>query len=523
MDDGQETSQASGGGGNQRPGRTRRVSSRVPSVIEGQATDVSPPVETPRAPNPPPEEQVAAETPGISLESADAPLANDVPHVPPPEGPVTDAPMPVEPKGIWTSSVSEEKPDEGASTPGDDWHVTKETFAPPPPKKSYAGLAAAAAIVVALFGGAGWIYGTDDGRNFATSLGIPGVTQVRTAATATPAPPPTVTAARPTPTPASPMGATSAPPPSQSVPAPTAPTAVSQSPLSPSASSSAASPTSAPPPARVETQAPSLAATPAAAPANESRFADLDRKLSALDTRIASIGATPPKAAPETTSALNAQDARLAVLERTLNGLDKRLASIEAQLAPKAETRAAQAPDVASRENDTSAARIVVAQGLLTAVTSGAPYRAPLDALRALGAEDASLTKLSGAATTGVPTVAGLRDSFAVLRPRLRTQAKVDPDASWSDKVRVKLSSLVTVRPASERTGPSAEAVASRMDAALARGDVVAAVSEARTLPASDALVVKDWLDGATRRVDAEAAARALVASSLAALAKPKS
>ena len=510
-DEGQGTSQASGEGAVSPPGRTRRVSSRVPTVIEGNATDVSPATDASKAPNPPPEQQVAADTPGVSLESADAPISGETPHVPPPEGPVTDAPMPVEPRGIWRQSASEEKPGDRMSATPDHTHASKDELVASPlrPKRS-AGMLIAAALVIALVVAAAWIYGTEDGRAFAARYGIPGVTPTRTTTTPSAAQP-TVTAARPNPTPASPMGATTAPPSTSSV--------GSSPPATPSsASSPSAPPISSPTATRMETSSP-----PPAAPATDPRFAELDRKLSALDGRVAAIGAVSQKAAPETTSALNAQDARLATLERTLNGIDKRLASIEAQLAPKAETRAAQAPDVATRENDTSAARIVVAQGLLTAVTSGTPYRAPLDALRALGAEDAGLAKLSGSAATGVPTLTDLREKFAALRPKLRSPSKSDPNASWLETVRDRVVSFVVIRPVGERTGPSAEAVSSRVDAALARGDVAAAATEARTFPAADAPVVKDWLDGASKRADAEAAARALVASSLAALAKPKS
>ena len=519
-DEGQGTSQTPGEDAMSRPGRTRRVSNRVPPVIEGRATDVSPPLAASEAPNPPPEEQVASDTPGVSLESADAPALHETAHVPPPDGPVTDAPMPIEP-AIWTSTAHDEKP---ADEP-----ALASTLPQSEPRKGRGALYATAAVIALLAAGATWMFATDDGRSLAARYGVPGAEPVRTAAPTTPAPmPPVVVASRPSPLPASPMGATSpTPTPSSSAPSPLSTSATSpassqpsfsQSP-SPVASRSDTPPTAGPSPTP---QASAAVSAPSSAAA-DTRLAEIDKRLGALDGRITAISAAPQKAAPETTAALNAQDGRLVSLEKTLAGFDKRLASIESQLAPKAETRAPQAPDVASRETDTSAARIVVAQGLLTAVTIGAPYRGPLDALRALGAEDASLTKLSGSADSGVPTVAALRESFSALRPKLRTQRKSDPNASWLETMRDRVVSFVVIRPVGQGTGPSAEAVSSRVDAALSRGDLSAAVTEARAFPAADAPMVKDWLDAAMKRIDAEAAARALVASALASLSKPKS
>ena len=500
-DEGQGTPQGPGSGDTLPPGRTRRMSNREPAVIEGRAKDVSSPVVS-TAPNPPPEEQVASDTPGVSLESADAPALDETPHVPPPEGPVTDAPMPVEPAALRADgTTTSDRPGQSAG----------ETGAAAASRKGLGLIYATAAVAVALGAGATWLLATDDGLAVATQLGLVGATPTQTAKpTNTTVQPPVAMSRTSSPPPASPMGTSS---PSQTMVATTSPSASQVSP---------------PPPARadaaVTTPAPAASPfVPATLPNADPRSTEIDRRITALDSRIGALSAAPMKPSPEISAALGAQDTRLQSMERTLAGLDKRLAAIEAQLAPKAEARATQAPDVASRETDTSAARVVVAQSLLAAVTSGTAYRGPLNALRALGAEDASVAGISASADKGVPTVAALRESFAALRPKLRTQAKTDPDASWSDKFSARLASLVTIRPASERTGPSAEAVASRIDAALVRGDVVAAVTEARALSGGDALLVKDWLDAATKRADAEAGARALVASSLSALAKPKS
>ena len=246
--------------------------------------------------------------------------------------------------------------------------------------------------------------------------------------------------------------------------------------------------------------------------------------MSDLDGKLAALSSAPSKPAPETTAALDAQVTRLGKIDATLAALDKRLATIETQLsAPKNDTRAPQSPDFANtRETADAAARAVVAQGLLSAVQSGAPFAGQVAALRTLGSDNAVLARLSGSAA-GLTSVAALRDGFAALKPRLLAKAPADPDATWSQRIVGRLTSLVSIRSDAERAGPSPDAVVSRIDTDLARGDVAGALAEARTLPPADGAVLKDWTDAASKRVTAEADARALLAAALAALSKPKS
>ena len=267
------------------------------------------------------------------------------------------------------------------------------------------------------------------------------------------------------------------------------------------------------------------ASTPLTTPGNDAKIADLDRRVTDIDGRLAALAAAPAKPAAETTSALNTQTARLGRIEETLAALDRRLGGLEQKLSePKTDTRAPEAPDIAATKSvNDAAARTVVAQGLLAAVQNGEPFAAQVAALRSLGADEKSVARLATLANGGVPTLAQLRAGFSELRPKLHPQVKVEPGATWSEKMLARLTSLVSIRPAGERAGASPEAVASRADAALARGDVATALREIRTLAPPDSAVAKDWIDAAARRVDAEADARALVASSLATLAKPKS
>lgn len=523
------------------PGKTgSRVSSRVPQTIEGKATEVRPanPAAGPvaaDAPNPPPESQVNPDAPETSLEAADAPLADELPHPASPEGPVTDSPMPGEVQAA-EAEVAAREPE-----------TTTE-----PPRRGRGSLIAGLLIALAVVLGLAWLF-ADGGYRMLTGqktpqggeaakVSAPPAEAVNTSSAPSPQPP-TVAEAPPTPADTrkadalAPAAAPQAQDTEQASP-PVAPKPASEPEQRKAEAASSSAPSEAP---RPET-APAPAAAPALTPATEPtpapdvapRFAEIDRRLSDLDRRIGALSSAPAKPVPETTAALAAQMTRLGKIEDTLASLDKvrdtlasldrRLGALEQKLdAPKAATRVAEAPDVDAAHASDAAARTVVAQNLLAAVQSGAPFAAQVAALRSLGAEEASLSRLSSSAEAGVPTLAQLRERFAALRPKLRAQPKSDPDANWRDKLTARLSSLVSIRPAGERAGASPDAVASRADAALARGDVAAAANELRSLPSAEAALAKDWIDAAARRTDAEADARALLATSLASLAKPKS
>ena len=539
---------ASGSAG---PGTTGpRVSSRVPQTIEGKATEVRPAGPFDGAPNPPPESQVNPDAAETSLEAADAPLASEVPHPASPEGPVTDSPMPGEVQAA-EAEVAARDPEPTTDAP----------------RRGRGSLIAGLLVALLVVLGLAWLFADGGYQMLTNRFGKPqGADTAKTSAAPAEA---VMTASAP-----SSQARTPTAPDAPSKPVDTrkaealAPASVPQAKGSEPASLSALpkpaseseqrkaeqrKPEPTPLAASNETRRPEAAApfaTPApatSAPAEPApvktstsasdvapKFADIDRRLSDLDSRIAAFSNAPAKPAAETTAALAAQSTRLGRIEDTLSSLDKvrdtlaaldkRVGALEQKLdAPKAATRVAEAPDVDAAHASDAAARTVVAQNLLAAVQSGTPFAPQVAALRSLGAEETSLSKLAASAEAGVPTLAQLRDRFAALRPKLRAQPKSDPDANWRDQLTARLSSLVSIHPAGERAGASPDAVASRAEAALARGDIAVAVNEMRSLPPSDAALAKDWIDAATRRTDAEAEARALLAASLASLAKPKS
>ena len=454
---------SNGAGGRKKSGP--RVSSRIPETIEGQATVVSSSSEPGTAPNPPPESQVNPDAPETSLEAADAPLKDEVAHPSSPEEPVTDAPMPGE------SRVAESPFDE-----------------PPPRRRSTAPLAATGLVVALAAGGLAWYFvgGGDEVLNGLVSPqpAAPVRTTPPPPQSASPAAPkPPVASTPPAATPAPPQSAVVRPPAAAAPPAgsmtrveapPTAPPKTAPavppgpppaSPLATEGRKSDPAPAAPPPvePRKADMPPAPAASTPLTTPGNDAKLSDLDRRITDIDTRLAALASAPVRPAAETTGALNAQSARLGRIEDTLAALDRRLGGLEQKLSePKTDMRAPEAPDIAATRSATeAAARTVVAQGLIAAVQSGAPFTTQLTALRSLGADEKALARLAALANGGVPTLAQLRTGFAELRPKLRTPVKVDANATWSEKAMARLSSLVSIRPAGERAGVSAEAVAS--------------------------------------------------------------
>lgn len=257
-----------------------------------------------------------------------------------------------------------------------------------------------------------------------------------------------------------------------------------------------------------------VAALPAAAPdaaladrvaAVETALAALsaiEERLTALESRPAAAGG----AAPDTT----ALDALRAEVEALKQGGP---ASGNAQaLAAEAEARLAEARDAAAAltaETEAAAAatrRQVALTRLSAALESGAPYAA---ALADLGAEVPAV--LAEGAEAGLPTLAALQDSFPdAARRGLEAAINADMGASWTDRVTNFLRAQTGARSLTPREGNDPDAILSRAEAALAKGDVAASLAEVATLPAPAQEAMSDWAAAATRRVQAAEAVAAL-------------
>jgi hypothetical protein len=151
---------------------------------------------------------------------------------------------------------------------------------------------------------------------------------------------------------------------------------------------------------------------------------------------------------------------------------------------------------------------------LRQAVAQGAPYAAALEGVRrvpvAHEAPDAALATLAAHAATGVASAAALRDAFDARIAAIIEAESVPEDVPWWRRALARLQGAVTVRPTGEVAGESTPAVVARIEAALARGELEAALREAETLPPRAAAVAAEWLERARARQAALAAVDAL-------------
>ncbi len=232
---------------------------------------------------------------------------------------------------------------------------------------------------------------------------------------------------------------------------------------------------------------------------------DLDpmrKQLAALEARLQTL---------EGQAAPLADAARAA--EGRFKGLEERIQPLAGRLdAAQAQSEAGRKRADALAEQSADAARLSLAQSIVTALETGASFAQQVQALARLNAPSERLTKLTEAVKSGVLTTSALEDGLAALRPKIVARAEAPADASVVDRLTSSALGLVRVRPAGEATGDAPADIFARMSQALRRGDVAAALKERQTLPEQGRSASEAWAKQAQARLDAEQAARALVA-----------
>jgi hypothetical protein len=249
----------------------------------------------------------------------------------------------------------------------------------------------------------------------------------------------------------------------------------------------------------------------AAAPRDEARLAAIETALSELKSAAPAPSASAPAAAPVDLGPLEGRIAALesrpapteaptvdlTPLEAKIGGLQSRLDQIEAHppVDPKTEI----------------AAQTIALTSLRQAAASGGAFADELKAYQALGGDASALALLASA---GAPSLEALKASFPAIADQIRTvSAKPDPNASVWDRLAASAGSLVSVKPAGPIEGTSPTAILSRIEAAVAKGDLPAALREADGLDAAAKVPLADWADGARRRIAIDAALGALPAA----------
>ncbi|MCH8489691.1 MAG: hypothetical protein LAT81_07135 [Oceanicaulis sp.] len=226
---------------------------------------------------------------------------------------------------------------------------------------------------------------------------------------------------------------------------------------------------------------------------------DAARRLDALETRIAALGAGEAGEGVDMSDALapvlnriEALTDRIAAAERTSEeaaGLDPRLDSVTERLtALEARLEDIQAAPAAA-PSPNGARRALAYADLASAARGSGPFTVELAELRRVWADAPALNALRNHARTGAPS----REQLAAQFPEEALQAATAETDVWFGVLRI----------ARSASGPGpGDAIRAALDA----GDLEAAAQDARALEDPARAVIETWLQGAEARLQIEAA-----------------
>jgi hypothetical protein len=221
------------------------------------------------------------------------------------------------------------------------------------------------------------------------------------------------------------------------------------------------------------------------------RIDQLGQRLAAAETQSST------RATSEVEELRNIKN-ELSQLDNVTAGLAKRLPELEQQM---------QSQNGAQR---TDAALAMLLLRIRDAVEQGRPFPTDYAALEGLAPGpdfSAAAAPLAEAAQNGAATRAVLSTRLAELSGRVATATEHPPESDWGAQALARLRGLVTIRrldDGASQTGPEAAVTAAQ--AALARGDLAAAVVAFDPLTGANAAAAAPWLRMARERLAVEAA-----------------
>jgi len=268
----------------------------------------------------------------------------------------------------------------------------------------------------------------------------------------------------------------------------------------------------------------------------------LEASLSGIQQRVSSLEQADSGAAAsdldalsrridEANSAGSALDARLRLVETALAALDGQstpsdfdalatrvkaledsIATIRTDLSTIAGRLDTVAAQEATRTESNKAARMVVAESFRQAASGSGPFAAELDLVAGLLPGNPDVATLTPLAARGVPSSNDIAAAFpAIARAVLSAAPVAAPEQSGMIGQILSLGqSLVTIRSTEPMAGDDPMAIVSRMEAALARKELVGAMAEYDALPSSAKTASADWARDARDRIKVDGLAAKL-------------
>jgi hypothetical protein len=243
--------------------------------------------------------------------------------------------------------------------------------------------------------------------------------------------------------------------------------------------------------------------------ASAQALASMEARLAAVEGQLSALSSLPSDGTGISAAALAALQEEVRALKAAPAALPDDLTAIvtetEQRLAEaQSKARALSAEvDLATRRNTEA---VAISQ-IEASMNTGQPYSDALDALPDVVVPEA----LTSLASRGVPTLDQLQLAFpAAARSALEAALRANMGESWSERIGTFLRTQTGARSLEPRDGTDPDAVLSRAEAALTKGDLETARQEIATLPTDAQAAMSDWTALAEQRRMAVQAVRDL-------------
>ncbi len=163
-------------------------------------------------------------------------------------------------------------------------------------------------------------------------------------------------------------------------------------------------------------------------------------------------------------------------------------------------------------------AKAIAAAGLKAAIDRGGSFASELETYAVVAPASPELEQLKNLAASGVPSKAELTAQFAAAANAMLAASQAsDPNAGLLQRLADSARNLVRSRPVGDVKGDTPAAVIARVEIAINRGDLDAALAEAARLPEPAQTAGADYLGKLTARRDADALVTKALTSALSA------
>ena len=212
---------------------------------------------------------------------------------------------------------------------------------------------------------------------------------------------------------------------------------------------------------------------------------------------------------------------KIAALEAKLDGVSGNDAS--AKLSEMQAQIAALQQSAGNQTGASNVAQAIAAAGLKAAIDRGGVFASELETFATVAPASPELEQLKNLAASGVPSKTELSAEFgSVADAMLAATQAVDPNASLFARLTASAKGLVRSRPVGAIEGDSPEALVARMEAAVGKGDLDAALAEAEKLPDAARAAGIDYIGKLTARRDTDALVTRALTSALSAAGAAK-